>query len=133
MAPSHWQFVTTALEWLAIRRTHSAKDSDYRTRPSDCGNSTAIGIKCEYETDRPPKAVGWRLPLKSLRALIVDDEPPARRKLLMLLKGEPGVEVVAEASNGLDAIAAAEEHRPDVIFLDIQMPGMNGFEVVDAL
>ena len=51
----------------------------------------------------------------------------------MLLKGEPGVEVVAEASNGLDAIAAAEEHRPDVIFLDIQMPGMNGFEVVEAL
>jgi len=51
----------------------------------------------------------------------------------MLLKGEPDVEVVAEASNGVDAIAAVEEHRPDVIFLDIQMPGMNGFEVVDAL
>jgi two-component system, LytTR family, response regulator len=71
--------------------------------------------------------------LKSLRALIVDDELPARKKLLMLLKGEPDVEVVAEASNGVDAIAAVEEHRPDVIFLDIQMPGMNGFEVVDAL
>ena len=71
--------------------------------------------------------------MKSLRALIVDDELPARKKLLMLLKGEPDVEVVAEASNGVDAIAAVEEHRPDVIFLDIQMPGMNGFEVVDAL
>src|SRR5215475_6578999 len=118
---------------MAIRATHSAKELDYRTRPNDCGNSTVPGIKCEYATDRPPKAVGWRLPLKSLRALIVDDELPARKKLLMLLKGEPDVEVVAEASNGVDAIAAVEEHRPDVIFLDIQMPGMNGFEVVDAL
>jgi two-component system LytT family response regulator len=51
----------------------------------------------------------------------------------MLLSGEPDVEVVAQASNGLDAIAAVEEHRPDLIFLDIQMPGMNGFEVVNAL
>jgi two-component system LytT family response regulator len=71
--------------------------------------------------------------LKSLRALVIDDEAPARKKLTMFLSQEPDVEVVGQASNGFDAIAAIEEHRPDVVFLDIQMPGMNGFEVLDAL
>lgn len=71
--------------------------------------------------------------LKSLRALVIDDEPPARKKLIMLLRDEPDLEVVGQASNGIEAVAAIEEHRPDVIFLDIQMPGMNGFEVLEAL
>jgi len=71
--------------------------------------------------------------LKSLRALVIDDELPARKKLMMLLRDEPGVEVVGQASNGIEAVAAIEEHQPDVIFLDIQMPGMNGFEVLEAL
>ena len=69
----------------------------------------------------------------SLRVLVIDDEPPARRKLKMMLGSEPDIEIVGEAANGLDAISAIETHKPDAIFLDIQMPGMNGFEVLDAL
>ena len=71
--------------------------------------------------------------MKSLRVLIIDDEPPARKKLITLLRGEPDVEIAGQASNGIEAVAAIEEHQPDVIFLDIQMPGMNGFEVLDAV
>ena len=71
--------------------------------------------------------------MTSLRVLIIDDEPPARKKLTMLLREEPDIEVVGQASNGIEAVAAIEEHRPDVVFLDIQMPGMNGFEVLEAL
>jgi len=71
--------------------------------------------------------------LTSLRVLVIDDEPPARRKLTLLLRQEPGIEIVGEAANGIDAVAAIEEHRPDAIFIDIQMPGMNGFEVLDAI
>ena len=75
----------------------------------------------------------WKYKSMSLRVLIVDDEPPARKKLLMLLRDERDVQVIGEASNGIDAIASIEKHRPDAVFLDIQMPGMNGFEVLEAL
>jgi len=51
----------------------------------------------------------------------------------MMLREENDIDVVGQASNGLEAVAAIEQHRPDVIFLDIQMPGMNGFEVLDAI
>ena len=71
--------------------------------------------------------------MKSLRVLVIDDEPPARKKLMMLLRAEPDIEIAGQASNGIEAVAAIEEHRPDAIFLDIQMPGMNGFEVLEAL
>lgn len=68
-----------------------------------------------------------------LRILVVDDEAPARRKILCLLRQEPGVQVVAEADDGEAAIAAVEKHRPDLLFLDVQMPGMDGFAVIQAL
>ncbi len=69
----------------------------------------------------------------SIRVLIVDDEPPARRKLIRLLKGDPRFEVVGEAENGEQAVELTEQRRPDLLFLDIQMPRMNGFEVLEAL
>ena len=68
-----------------------------------------------------------------LRVFVTDDEAPARRKLLRFLSGEPGVVIVGEASNGRDTISGVRETQPDLMFLDIQMPGMDGFEVVDAL
>lgn len=68
-----------------------------------------------------------------LRAVIVDDEPHARTRVSALLAQEPDVEVVEECSNGIEAVDAIREHRPDLVFLDVQMPGMNGLEVVAAV
>ena len=70
--------------------------------------------------------------LSTLQVLVVDDEAPARRKILRLLRQEPDVRVVGEACGAESAIAAIEEHRPDLVFLDVQMPGTDGFGVVQA-
>lgn len=69
----------------------------------------------------------------AVRVFVTDDEAPARRKLLRFLTEEPGVLVVGEAGSGPDTIAGVRETKPDLLFLDIQMPGMDGFGVVDAL
>ncbi len=68
-----------------------------------------------------------------IRALIVDDEELARVHLKRILDAESGIEVVGEACNGLEALEAIYELTPGVVFLDIEMPGMNGFEVVRNL
>jgi len=68
-----------------------------------------------------------------LRVVVTDDEAPARRKLLRFLSQEPDVTVVGEAGSGPESIAAVGETKPDLLFLDIQMPGMDGFAVVEAL
>ena len=68
-----------------------------------------------------------------VRVLIVDDEEPARLLLREILSAEPGVTIVGEAENGFEAVRAASEKRPDVAFLDIQMPKLNGFEVAELL
>lgn len=67
------------------------------------------------------------------RILIVDDEPPARRKLISFLQKEITGAVLLEAGDGLGAVESIRQHRPDLVFLDIQMPGMNGFEVIEAI
>jgi two-component system LytT family response regulator len=72
-------------------------------------------------------------PVKKLQVLVVDDEAPARRKILRLLRQEPDVQVVAEADGAEAAIAAIEEHSPDLVFLDVQMPGRDGFGVVRSV
>lgn len=69
----------------------------------------------------------------TLRALIVDDEPPARRKIRTFLAGDSRFDVVGEAENGLEAVKQIEAESPDLVFLDIQMPGLSGFEVLEAL
>lgn len=71
-----------------------------------------------------------RLPL---RVLVVDDEAPARRKVLRLLREEEGVEIAGEAGSGESAVAAVRKHSPDLVFLDVQMPGMDGFGVVRSI
>ncbi|MGB0036161.1 MAG: LytTR family DNA-binding domain-containing protein [Candidatus Acidiferrales bacterium] len=68
-----------------------------------------------------------------LQTLIVDDERPARDELAFLLKGFPEVAVVAQGKNGLEAVALIKEHNPDLVFLDVQMPGLDGFGVIKKL
>jgi two-component system LytT family response regulator len=68
-----------------------------------------------------------------VRAIIADDEPLARERVRALLAGEPDVEVIAECANGTQTLKATQEQRPDLLFLDIQMPRLNGFEVLEAL
>lgn len=68
-----------------------------------------------------------------IRALLVDDEPLARERLRQMLQSESDIEVAAEAANGPEALTMLRRHRPDLVFLDIQMPGMDGFEVLRAL
>jgi len=72
-------------------------------------------------------------PQAPVRVVIVDDEPLARRTLRVLLEPEAGVEVVAEAGNGAEALDAIAATAPDLVFLDVQMPEMDGFEVLNAL
>jgi two-component system LytT family response regulator len=72
-------------------------------------------------------------PTSPLRVLVVDDEAPARRKVLRLLREERNVEIAGEADGGEAAVAAIKKHRPDVVFLDVQMPGLDGFGVIQSL
>ncbi|HEV8433446.1 MAG TPA: LytTR family DNA-binding domain-containing protein [Thermoanaerobaculia bacterium] len=68
-----------------------------------------------------------------IRVLIVDDEPLARQHIADRLAHEDGVEIVGEAANGLEAAARIRALHPDLVFLDVQMPGMDGLDVVDTI
>jgi two-component system, LytTR family, response regulator len=69
----------------------------------------------------------------SLRVLIVDDEPLGRRRVAALLRKEHGVEIVGSIGDGVSAVEAIRSLAPDVVFLDVQMPGMSGLEVVRTI
>jgi two-component system LytT family response regulator len=69
----------------------------------------------------------------AIRAVLVDDEPLARKRLRALLAAHPRVQIVGEAANGEEACQIIESLRPDLVFLDIQMPGLSGFDVLAQL
>ena len=69
----------------------------------------------------------------ALRTVVADDEQLAREELCFLLGSVEEIEVVAQAANGIEALQMIEEHAPDVVFLDVQMPGLTGFEVARRL
>jgi two-component system LytT family response regulator len=69
----------------------------------------------------------------TVRTMIVDDEVLARQNVEALLRPDPEITIVAQCSNGPQALEAIRQHRPDLLFLDVQMPGMTGFEVLGKL
>jgi two-component system, LytTR family, response regulator len=69
----------------------------------------------------------------TVRVIVADDEPIGRHRLVRLLQAEPDTDVVAACADGEEAVDAIREHAPDVVLLDIQMPNLDGFEVVAAL
>ncbi|HEY1993238.1 MAG TPA: LytTR family DNA-binding domain-containing protein [Edaphobacter sp.] len=69
----------------------------------------------------------------SLRTLIIDDEPLARQELQYLLERAGGVDVLAQGTNGIEAVELIRAHKPDLVFLDVQMPGLDGFGVLKKL
>jgi len=69
----------------------------------------------------------------NLTALIIDDEQLAREELQFLLDSAGGVDVVAQGTNGIEGVELIEEHRPDLVFLDVQMPGLDGFAVIQKV
>jgi two-component system LytT family response regulator len=72
-------------------------------------------------------------PLVGLRTLVVDDEPLARRNLTVLLRRDPGIATVGECGSGAEAVAEIRSSRPDLVFLDVQMPECDGFDVLELL
>src|SRR5262245_1513840 len=68
-----------------------------------------------------------------IRALIVDDEPLARRRIKSLLAHESNVDVIGECSDGFKAVSSISELTPDLVFLDVQMPAMDGFDVIKTI
>jgi two-component system, LytTR family, response regulator len=68
-----------------------------------------------------------------IRALLADDEPAARSRLRRLLDEYPEIRIIGEAKDGLEALESIEELRPELLFLDVEMPGLNGFEVLKGL
>ena len=71
--------------------------------------------------------------MKHIRTIIVDDEPAARERIARLLAQDPEIEVLTECRNGHEAIEAVMKHRPDLMFLDVQMPHVTGFQVMEQL
>lgn len=71
--------------------------------------------------------------MSELSAILVDDEPLARERLRAFLSREPDITVVGECQNGEEALIAVREKKPDLLFLDVQMPGLSGFEVLHRL
>ncbi len=70
---------------------------------------------------------------RKIRALVVDDESLAREALVVMLGGDPEMEVIGECRNGKEAVTAIREQLPDIVFLDIQMPEMDGFQVIEEV
>ena len=69
----------------------------------------------------------------SIRTLIVDDEPLARKSVCRFLKNHPDVVVLAECGDGLSAVASIAFHKPELVFLDVQMPELDGFGVINRV
>ena len=80
-----------------------------------------------------PPAMESAPPGSTIRLLVVDDHPPMRFGLVALVRSQPDMDVIAEAADGEEAIAAVERVRPQIVLLDLQLPGADGFTVAERL
>jgi len=85
------------------------------------------------DTDFTPPIMGDVPTGDKIRILVVDDHPPMRMGLVALIKAQPGMEVIAEASDGEEAIEVYDDVHPDVVLMDLRMPGMGGVEAILAI
>lgn len=85
------------------------------------------------ETDFAAPSMGAPETGMNIRVLVVDDHPPMRIGLVALIKSQPGMDVVAEASDGEEAIEVYDDVQPDVVLMDLRMPGMGGVEAILAI
>ena len=120
---------------LRFAQNDSRKDGG--TQQLSLGRVTRARFDPRLRLTRPRRFPTIKLPSFSLHmplsALIIDDEQLAREELKYLLGQVGGVEVVAEGANGIEAVELIEEHHPDLVFLDVQMPGLDGFAVIERL
>lgn len=84
-----------------------------------------------FKPDQKPPHAG--VPAGSLRVIVVDDHPPMRMGLVALIRSQPGMDVVGEASDGEEAIEVYDDLLPDIVLMDLRMPGMGGVEAILAL
>jgi two-component system, LytTR family, response regulator len=114
--------IRKCLEKDAARRYQAARELlvDLKNLDRDSGRAAAVA---EVSPAAPQR----------LKAILVDDEELARHLLREYLQSAPGVDIVAECANGFEAVKAIAEHKPDLVFLDVQMPKLDGFEVLELI
>ena len=100
--------------------------------PAGCSASEVESKPTLAYTGRA-KSADLSFSVMNINTLIVDDEKPARDELAYLLKSFPEISLVGQGKNGVEAVALIKEHAPDLVFLDVQMPGLNGFGVLKKL
>src|ERR1051326_8364417 len=107
-------------------REHRGTFADAVSGSCQCQPAAARGRRqrrhCRHSSRQP-----------DMRSLIADDEEPARARLSRMLAAHPDIEIAGEACDGLEAVEKIEELRPDLLFLDIEMPGLTGFEVLQSV
>jgi two-component system, LytTR family, response regulator LytT len=92
----------------------------------------ALARQCSGDL-APGFSRSFSFPNMPINTIIVDDEKPAREELAFLLKAFPEINVIGQGKNGVEAVALIKEHSPDLVFLDVQMPGLDGFGVLKKL
>src|SRR5882762_5835737 len=102
-------------------------------RPNSTTNRLLIAAIRSLLFNLPFPALYFPFTTMPINTIIVDDEKPAREELAFLLKAFPEISIIGQGKNGLEAVNLIKEHNPDLVFLDVQMPGLDGFGVLQKL